>query len=202
MPHGRVLTFRDVTERRRAAEALHRLNASLELRIEERTKALRASTELAQAASRAKSEFLSNMSHEIRTPLHAVIGMTGLALGSESPVQQRSYLEKIQSSGQHLLNLVNDILDFSKIEAGRMDIERQPFDLRECVESAMDLIGARAAENARHAARLIKRIAAATTNATMSVCPFMGITRRSPAPCHRRTPATRRRRRGPACRRT
>ncbi|HVU15315.1 MAG TPA: response regulator [Candidatus Didemnitutus sp.] len=146
---GLVGSLSDITARKAAEEQVlaakeeaEQLNSQLENAI---AQAQQSAIE-ANIASQAKSAFLATMSHEIRTPLNGIIGMAGLLRDTGLDARQMDFARTIETSGDALLAIINDVLDYSKIEAGRIELERAPFDLRQCIENALDLFAAKVAE--------------------------------------------------------
>lgn len=138
-----MIARRGIVAQASAEKELEQYNLCLERLVDERTRELESARAAAETASRAKSAFLANMSHELRTPLNAILGFAQLLMrkGELSDEAERQ-VGKIERAGRHLLTLINSVLNISRIEAGRIEIAREPFNLREAMANAMAMVQA------------------------------------------------------------
>jgi len=144
-PQAITCIWVDVTERIVAKQRMDDVQQNLEQIIQERTHELMSAKDEALAASHSKAEFLANMSHEIRTPLNAIIGLAHIALASKPEARQRTYLEKMRDSGEHLLQIINDILNFSRMEAGKLTLDNSELSIHQLIDKTVDLVWDKAA---------------------------------------------------------
>ncbi|MES2088622.1 MAG: ATP-binding protein [Pseudomonadota bacterium] len=134
------IALTDISERKRSEAELEQHRHHLEALVLSRTTELAHAKEVAEAASRAKSTFLSNMSHEIRTPMNAIMGFTQLLRRAAPTPEQAVRLEMIDTAAAHLLTIINDILDLSKIEAGKLVMEHTDFSLSTVLDEVRSLV--------------------------------------------------------------
>jgi signal transduction histidine kinase/ActR/RegA family two-component response regulator len=139
-----------IVQRRRDQQELMQQKAQLEIRVVQRTEALAAASEKAEAANIAKSAFLANMSHEIRTPMNGIIGMANVMRREGVTPQQEKRLDTIDASAQHLLSVINDVLDLSKIEAGKFALEEAPVVVSSLLANVSSILSERAKAKGIH----------------------------------------------------
>ncbi|MEM7656585.1 MAG: PAS domain S-box protein [Bacteroidota bacterium] len=144
-PYWASISFSPVFDKQGRLRRFIAIKSDITKRIQAEQE-LTSAKEAAESAAVAKSQFLATMSHEIRTPMNAVIGLTSLLVESELSREQSEMVETIRFSGENLLTIINDILDFSKIEAGKLELESQPYALRDSLLTVIDLLSTRSAK--------------------------------------------------------
>lgn len=137
-----LATIVDISERKRAQDAILKMNDALEQRVAERTAELQAARREAERLASVKGNFLANMSHEIRTPMNAILGLAYLLEKAKLGSDELALVKKIRIAGRSLLGIINDILDFSKIDSGRLEIEHAPFRLNDVLDNVATLMSA------------------------------------------------------------